>query len=127
MQRWSLQDTQKVFDDIPEKNVVSWTAIMSGYIGTGKFSEARVLFWKSLEMGLRPGSYTLVRVLSACSQLGDLGAGEWIHKYIVDAGTGRNVFVNTLLVDMYTKCANMEKARAVFEDMPERDVASWSL
>ncbi|XP_073032301.1 putative pentatricopeptide repeat-containing protein At3g08820 [Primulina eburnea] len=122
----ALQDAQKVFNDIPEKNVVSWTAIMSGYIGIGKFSEAIDLFRKSLEMGSRPDSYTLVRVLSACSQLGDLGAGEWIHKFIVDAGMGRNVFVNTSLVDMYTKCASMDKARAVFDDMPERDVVSWS-
>ncbi|KAL2509821.1 putative pentatricopeptide repeat-containing protein [Forsythia ovata] len=122
----SLEDAQRVFDDIPEKNVVSWTAIMSGYIGIGRLTEAVSLFRRSLEMGLRPDSFTLVRVLSACSQLGDSRAGEWIHRYVLDIGMGRNVFVNTSLVDMYTKCGNMEKARAVFEDMPERDIVSWS-
>ncbi|KAI3465389.1 hypothetical protein Pfo_022052 [Paulownia fortunei] len=121
----SLLDAQKVFDDIPAKNVVSWTAMMSGYIGAGRFREAVDLFRKSLEMGLRPDSYTLVRALSACSQLGDLGAGSWIHKYVVDIGMGRNVFVNTALVDMYAKCGSMEKARAIFDEMPERDIVTW--
>ncbi|KAL0340707.1 UNVERIFIED_CONTAM: putative pentatricopeptide repeat-containing protein [Sesamum radiatum] len=101
-----LEDAQKVFDDIPEKNVVSWTAIMGGYVGAGRFREVVDLFRKSLAMGLRPDSYTLVRVLSACSQLGDLGAGQWIHKY---------VYV----------CGNMEKARAVFDEMLERDIVTW--
>ncbi|KAL3838192.1 hypothetical protein ACJIZ3_022783 [Penstemon smallii] len=122
----SLEDAHKVFDDIPEKNVVSWTAIMSGYIGARRFREAIDLFKKSLDMGLRPDSYTLVRVLSACGQLGDLEAGEWIHKYVVDIGMGTNVFVNTCLVDMYAKCASMEKARAVFEEMLEKDIVTWS-
>ncbi|KAK6137949.1 hypothetical protein DH2020_028305 [Rehmannia glutinosa] len=120
-----LEDARKVFDDIPEKNVVSWTAMMSGYIGAGRFREAVDLFRKSLEMGLRPDSYTLVRALSACSQLRDLGAGDWIHKYVVDIGMGRNVFVNTSLVDMYAKCGSMVKARALFEEMPERDIVTW--
>ncbi|PIN12251.1 hypothetical protein CDL12_15153 [Handroanthus impetiginosus] len=121
----SLDDAQKVFDEIPTKNVVSWAAIMSGYIGTGRFRDAVNLFRKSLEMDLRPDSYTLVRVLSACTQLGDLAAGEWIHKYAVDIGMGRNVFVNTCLVDMYAKCGSMEKARAVFEEIRERDIVTW--
>ncbi|MCD7449710.1 hypothetical protein HAX54_001139 [Datura stramonium] len=121
-----LEDAHQVFDDIPEKNVVSWTAIMTGYIDFGKFEEAIDLFRRSLEMGLSPDSFTLVRVLSACSRVGDVGAGEWIHGYAVEMGMGRNVFVNTALVDMYAKCGNMAKAREVFDEMVEKDVVSWS-
>ncbi|XP_055812292.1 putative pentatricopeptide repeat-containing protein At3g08820 [Solanum dulcamara] len=121
-----LDDAHQVFDDIPEKNVVSWTAIMTGYIDFGKFKEAIGLFRRSLEMGLSPDSFTLVRVLSACSRVGDVSAGEWIHGYAVEMGMGRNVFVNTGLVDMYAKCGKMVKAREVFDEMVEKDVVSWS-
>ncbi|GFZ02828.1 pentatricopeptide repeat (PPR) superfamily protein [Actinidia rufa] len=121
-----LGDAHKVFDEMPEKNVVSWTAIISGYIGVGKFREAINVFRWLLEMGLRPDSYSLVRVLGACTQLGDLSSGEWIHRYAVDAGMEMNVFVGTALVDMYAKYANMDKARRVFEGMPEKDIVSWS-
>ncbi|KAL3650247.1 hypothetical protein CASFOL_006650 [Castilleja foliolosa] len=120
-----LEDARKVFDDIPEKNVVSLTAMMSGYIGGRRFREAVDLFRESLETSLRPDSYVLVRALSACSKLGDLGAGSWIHKYVLDIGMGRNVFVNTALVDMYAKSGSMEKAHAVFEEMHEKDLVTW--
>lgn len=74
---------RKVFDDIPEKNVVSWTAIISGYIGVGQYREAIDMFRMFLEMGLRPDSFTIVKVLSACTQLGDLRStwrvDRWIH------------------------------------------------
>ncbi|KAI8547810.1 hypothetical protein RHMOL_Rhmol07G0224600 [Rhododendron molle] len=121
-----LESARKVFDEIPEKNVVSCTALISGYIDVGRFGEAVAVFVELLEMGLRPDSYTFVRVLSAVTQLGDLDTGEWIHRYVVDASMGRNVFIGTALVDMYAKFGNMDRARSVFERMPEKDIVSWS-
>ena len=70
-----LGHAHKVFDDIPEKNVVSWTAIISGYIGVGQYREAIDMFGMLVEMGLRPDSFTIVWVLFACTQLGDLRIG----------------------------------------------------
>jgi pentatricopeptide repeat protein len=66
-----LGHSHKVFDEIPEKNVVSWTAIISGYIGVGQYREAIDMFRMLVEMGLRPDGFTIVRVLFACTQLGD--------------------------------------------------------
>ncbi|XP_004305093.1 PREDICTED: putative pentatricopeptide repeat-containing protein At3g08820-like [Fragaria vesca subsp. vesca] len=121
-----MEHAHKVFDDLPEKSVVSWTAIVSGYIGAGKFREAIDAFLRLLEMGLRPDSLSLVRAISACSQLGDLRSGEWIDDYITEIGMARNVFVATSLVDLYAKCGNMEKARFVFDGIAEKDVVVWS-
>ncbi|KAH6779426.1 hypothetical protein C2S52_010663 [Perilla frutescens var. hirtella] len=116
-----LDDVRKEFDEMPEWNVVSLAGVMSGYVGTRRFKEAVDLFRGSLEEGLKPDNYTLIRALSTCSQLGDLVAGEWIHKYMMDVDMGRNVFVNTALVDMYPKYGHMEKARVIFDGMHERD------
>ncbi|KAH6761939.1 Pentatricopeptide repeat superfamily protein [Perilla frutescens var. hirtella] len=107
------------------KSLQGAAGVMSGYVGTGRFKEAVDLFRKSLGEGLKPDNYTLVRALSACSQLGDLVAGEWIHKYMLDVDMGRNVFVNTALVDMFAKCGHMKKARVIFDGMHERDVVTW--
>ncbi|KAB1225390.1 hypothetical protein CJ030_MR1G015670 [Morella rubra] len=117
---------RKVFEDIPEKNVVSWTAIISGYIGVCQYREAIDMFRMLVEMDLRPDSFTIVKVLSACTQLGDLRSGEWINGYMAEIGMGRNLFVATSLVDMYAKCGNMEKARYVFDRMEEKDIVTWS-
>ncbi|KAJ0986038.1 hypothetical protein J5N97_004394 [Dioscorea zingiberensis] len=121
-----LRDARFLFDEMPVRNVVSWTGIITGHMDNGQMEEALELFRKSLAMDLSPDSFTLVRVLTACSQLGDLRTGQWIHQYIEDRGMDKNVFVDTSLIDMYTKCGNMESARRVFDLMAEKDVVSWS-
>ncbi|GER37264.1 pentatricopeptide repeat-containing family protein [Striga asiatica] len=121
----NLEDARKVFDDITEKNVVSWSAMMGGYIRARKYREAVNLFTESLQTGSKPDSYTLVRALSACAQQGDLNSGRWIHNCVAEMGMGSNVFVNTALVDMYSKCGDMVRARTLFDEMPERDMVTW--
>ncbi|KHG24825.1 Putative pentatricopeptide repeat-containing -like protein [Gossypium arboreum] len=121
-----LDYARKVFDDIPDKNVISWTAMISGYIDVERYREAVDLFRKLIDMGLRPDSFSVVRVLSACAHLGDLNSGEWIDRCITQFGLSRNVFVATALVDMYAKCGNMEKARYAFDGVPVKDIVTWS-
>ncbi|CAN8260023.1 unnamed protein product [Cochlearia groenlandica] len=122
-----LDDAHKVFDEIPDRSVVSWTALFSGYVGADKHSEAIGLFKKSVEMGVRPDSYMIVRVLSACVRVGDLDSAEWIVKLMEDIGMQKNSHVCTTLVNLYTKLGKMEKARSVFDSMVEKDVVTWSV
>ncbi|KAF3669250.1 putative Cysteine/Histidine-rich C1 domain family protein [Capsicum annuum] len=97
-----------------------------GILVLGSLGKRLSCFGGSLEMGLRPDSFSIVRVLLACSHVGDVSAGEWIHGHAVEIGMGRRVFVNTGLIDIYGKCGKMVKAREVFDGMVEKDVVSLS-
>ncbi|KAI3676215.1 hypothetical protein L1987_85816 [Smallanthus sonchifolius] len=120
-----LDDACKVFDEMPDKNASAWTALISGYVESARFVEALDVFRRLLEMNLRPDSFTLVRILSACSHLGDLRTAEWLESCITNLGIGRNIFVGTALVDTYAKCGSMKKALAAFDQMLEKDAVTW--
>ncbi|MFS7997283.1 putative tetratricopeptide-like helical domain superfamily, DYW domain-containing protein [Helianthus anomalus] len=120
-----LDDACKVFDEMPEKNAASWTAVISGYIESDRFTEALDVFRELLEMNLRPDSFTLVRILSACSRLGDLRTAEWVDSCVTGLGMGKNIFVGTAFVDTYAKCGSMTKALATFDQMREKDAVTW--
>lgn len=46
-----LEDARMVFDEMPERNIVSWTAMISGYSKRGYASEALTLFAEMLKSG----------------------------------------------------------------------------
>ncbi|KAH0462857.1 hypothetical protein IEQ34_010432 [Dendrobium chrysotoxum] len=77
-----LDEAERMFDKMPKTNVMSWTAMISGCISKGKLKEFVVVFQKSLERELKPGSLTLVRMLTTCTQLGDAKMGKWVHELV---------------------------------------------
>ncbi|KAL1193959.1 putative pentatricopeptide repeat-containing protein [Cardamine amara subsp. amara] len=121
-----LSDAHKVFEEILERSIVSWTAFISGYITAGKHKEAINLFKKMVEMGVRPDNYSIVQVLSDCVHVGDLDSGEWINKVMEEMGMQKNSFVCATFVKYYAKRGKMEEAHSVFNSMVEKDIVTWS-
>ncbi|RRT56729.1 hypothetical protein B296_00031751 [Ensete ventricosum] len=119
-------DASHVFAEMPERNSVSWNAMITGYVHNRRFREAHELFSRMLGSGLELSEVTVVTALSACSHLGALSQGIWIHKYIESQGLRLNVFVGTALIDMYMKCGVMDEASKVFQAMRVRNVFSWN-
>ncbi|XP_020276412.1 pentatricopeptide repeat-containing protein ELI1, chloroplastic-like [Asparagus officinalis] len=123
-----LDAARELFERMPERNVVCWNAMIAGYAQNERFSEAVKIFRRMLQVeGMKPNEVTLVSVLSACANLGALGLGKWIHRYVERASTRLGLFLGNALSDMYSKCGCIAEARKVFDEMPERDVISWSI
>lgn len=121
-----LDIARKIFDDLPEKYVVPWNAIIGGYVQAKRSKEALALFHEMQATGIKPDAVTTVHCLSACSQLGALDDGIWIHRFIEKENFNLNVVLGTALVDMYAKCGNIAKALQVFHEMPERNSLTYT-
>eukprot|EP01018_Ginkgo_biloba_P036301 Gb_23551 [translate_table: standard] len=122
----SLVNARKVFEQITKRNVFSWTAIIGAYVRHGHSEEAFALF-RQMQLGfLKPDSFVIAILLSACTDLAALEQGKEIHNHIIKSGFESSVFVGSCLVDMYAKCGSLEDARDVFDKMPERNVVSWT-
>ncbi|KAL5730635.1 hypothetical protein ACHQM5_003435 [Ranunculus cassubicifolius] len=123
----SLWDAKKVFDEIPQRDAVHWNVFMKGCLRYGFYSEAVGVFREMLCSNVEPDEYCVATGLTACANSGALHQGMWVHEYVKKkGGFFGDVFVGTVLVDMYAKCGCIEKAVEVFEGMPYRNVFSWA-
>ncbi|XP_059431102.1 pentatricopeptide repeat-containing protein At2g22410, mitochondrial-like [Corylus avellana] len=122
-----LDLARKFFDDMPERNVISWSAMIAGYSQNNQPKEALKLFLDMVEAGLVAIENTLVCVLSACSQLGSLDLGQWIHHYYINQKRIQlSLILANAFIDMYAKCGRIDAAAMIFNEMLERDLVSWN-
>eukprot|EP01018_Ginkgo_biloba_P014934 Gb_01648 [translate_table: standard] len=122
----SLEDARQVFNRMPQRNIVSWTAMIVGYAQNGHGEEALKLFGQMQRAGLKPDEFTVASVVSACGNLAVLEEGRQVHLQIIRTGLESCVPVANALVTMYAKCGSIDDARNLFDKMPERDEVSWT-
>eukprot|EP01018_Ginkgo_biloba_P026951 Gb_35042 [translate_table: standard] len=122
----SIQDAREVFDEMSTRDVVSWTAMIAGYVQNGHAHQALALFNQMQLENVKPDLVTMTTALSACTQIGDLQQGEWIHGHVVRSGFETDIFVGAALVDMYAKYGSIDYARELFDKMLTRDVVLWN-
>ncbi|XP_015076085.1 pentatricopeptide repeat-containing protein At2g02980, chloroplastic isoform X1 [Solanum pennellii] len=115
-----------VFDRIADPCVVTYNAIIMGYVRSSEPNEALLLFRKLQVKKIKPTDVTILGVVSSCALLGTLGFGKWVHEYVKKNGFDQYVKVSTALIDMYAKCGSLADAISVFESMPYRDTQAWS-
>ncbi|KAL3534322.1 hypothetical protein ACH5RR_002783 [Cinchona calisaya] len=117
----------KVADKMLERNVVSWTALISGYSQNGKLDEALRVFSEMHKEGVRSNQYTYGSALRVCTRLKCLYRGKQIQGLAQKGRFVENLFVQSALVDLYSKCGKMEEAFSVFNLMMKRDLACWNV
>ncbi|KAJ7533648.1 hypothetical protein O6H91_13G058400 [Diphasiastrum complanatum] len=123
---WSIKDARQVFNGMHERNVVSWTAMLAGYVQQGLGQEALALYEQMKQEGVQADIATYVVLLKACASISALEQGKQFHSHIIESGFESDLIVGNTLVDMYAKCGSIECAREVFNNMHERDVVSWN-
>ncbi|KAL9673281.1 hypothetical protein QQ045_029537 [Rhodiola kirilowii] len=117
---------RRILDVMPEKDVAPWNAIISGYVQAKRSKEALELFHEMQCCNVRPDEVTMACCLSACSQLGALDVGIWIHQFIKRNQLSLNVALGTALIDMYAKCGNILKSVEVFNQVPAKNSMTWT-
>ncbi|CAA7405216.1 unnamed protein product [Spirodela intermedia] len=126
----AFYDAQVMFDEMPEKNVASWTASIAAHCDAGNPSRALGTFSLMLASGPEeapPNSFTLSAALKACAMAGDLRLGRQIHGRIAAAHlpSSDTVLMNSLL-DFYVHCGELQEARRMFHGIPSPNAASWN-
>lgn len=133
--KWGkVEKSRDRFDQISDngkQSVLPWNAMIGAFVQNGFPMESLSLFRVMVEdPKYRPNHVTMVSVLSACAQIGDLDLGRWVHEYLKSKGSkgviGSNRILATALIDMYSKCGSLERAKEVFDQMVSKDIVSFN-
>ncbi|XP_042753924.1 pentatricopeptide repeat-containing protein At4g13650 isoform X1 [Lactuca sativa] len=121
-----ISDAQKLFDETPHRNVITWNSLISGYLHTHFVDFSVELFLEMLRLGIYPTHFTISTVLVGCSQLETLELGEQVHGLSTKFGFLSNVVVCTSLLEMYWKCSNVDDSRRIFDEMSDKNAVVWT-
>ncbi|KAL9155256.1 hypothetical protein ABFS82_10G170200 [Erythranthe guttata] len=122
----STNDARKVFENMPERNVVTWTSLIAGYSQNGRDIEALKLYVQMQQSGFTPDHFTFGSVIKACSSIADAGLGGQLHGQVIKSEFGSHLIAQNALIAMYTKFALINEACDVFSCIEKKDLISWS-
>ncbi|KAI9082991.1 hypothetical protein K1719_035134 [Acacia pycnantha] len=115
-----------IFDSMPCPSLTSWNAMLSGYIQNAYHEEAVELFRKMQFQCVRPDRTTLAIILTSCAEIGLLIEGKQVHACSLKFELYIDLYVASGLINVYSKCGEMELAKHVLGKLPELDVVCWN-
>lgn len=122
----SLKDVKKLFDRMEERDMISWTTLVTAHSQCGEWEEALAIFALMREEGFQPNQFTFSSILVSCASLCFFEYGQQVHGLIVKAGFDTDKCIESTLIDMYAKCGCIIEAERVFDKCDNPDTISWT-
>ncbi|KAL2507920.1 Pentatricopeptide repeat-containing protein [Forsythia ovata] len=122
-----IEFSRRVFDEMTERDVVSWSSMIAVYVDCKRPLGALLVFQEMKIVNEKPNLVTLVSLLAACTNLLNIRQGKSIHSYILISGIKLHVALGTALLNMYAKCGLIEEAFRIFSSMSEKNLQSWTV
>lgn len=121
-----FKEAKRVFSSLRDRNSVSWTVLIGGFLQYGCFSESVELFNQMRAELMAVDQFALATLISGCCNTMDICLGSQLHSLCLKSGHTRAVVVSNSLISMYAKCGNLQNAELIFNFMAERDIVSWT-
>ena len=118
-------EARKLFEEMPERNIVTWNAYISNAVLDGRPRNAVDAFIEFLRVGGEPDSITFCAFLNACSDALYLEPGRQLHGLVIRSGFEADVSVSNGFIDFYGKCREIGLSEIVFHKMGQRNDVSW--
>ncbi|XP_050223318.1 putative pentatricopeptide repeat-containing protein At1g56570 [Mercurialis annua] len=120
-------EARNVFDEMLDRDVVAWTAMISGYVSCNEHVYAWSMFRDMVKSKLNPNAFTISSVLKTCKCMHSLSCGSLVHGFAVKLGIEGFIYVDNALMDMYaTCCVSMKEACLVFNNIEVKNAVSWT-
>ncbi|XP_008811007.1 pentatricopeptide repeat-containing protein At4g33170 [Phoenix dactylifera] len=116
----------RLFDEMPQRNIVSWSAAIAGLVQCNHPRRALSLFHQMRQADMRPNEFTLVSTLNASSLSGRPGHARQIYAQVIRLGFESNVFLANAFLTALIRNGRLPEAKEMFENCRDKDVVSWN-
>ena len=117
----SVNAAEKVFKSQADRDVVTWTTMIGGYVQNGLSFQALQVFEEMQVVGIEPNRVTFLCTLRACSALGDLDLARLLHHWLLNSRFEFGIGIKPMLICVYAKCNSLKEAEGVFRSFQNRD------
>ncbi|KZV36417.1 pentatricopeptide repeat-containing protein [Dorcoceras hygrometricum] len=124
--KWQIVEAASIFNQMREKNLLSWTVMISGLAQNGSSEEALKLFNQMKSRGLEPCDYAFSGAVISCAVLAALEQGRQLHGQLARLGFESSLSAGNALITMYSRCGDLDAAHKFFLTMPFLDSVSWN-
>ncbi|KAK4413559.1 putative pentatricopeptide repeat-containing protein, mitochondrial [Sesamum alatum] len=121
-----LTDGIKLFDEMPDRNVVSFVTMVQGFAQLEEYDQAVDLFFRLRKEGHELNPFVFTTILKLLVSMDWVELGWCIHACIHKLGHDTNAFVGTALIDAYSVCGFVTAAKEVFKGIIEKDMVCWT-
>lgn len=115
-----------LFDEISQRDISFLNCVLNQYIRNGDAFSTWNIFHQMHSNCTELNSYTFTPVLRACSALLNPTRGLQVHALMIKLGLDSEIITKTALIDMYSRCGELEKSFCLFDEMSYRDVVAWN-
>ncbi|KAE9467390.1 hypothetical protein C3L33_00703, partial [Rhododendron williamsianum] len=123
----SLEDARKVFDEMRERNMYAWSAMIGACSREQRWREVVELFYGMVVGdGIVPDFFLFIKILQACGKCGDVGTGRLIHSIAVRSGMSAETRLANSILAVYAKCGRLSWAKRFFGKMEVKNKVSWN-
>lgn len=113
-------EAQKLFDKLPDPDVISWTALITGYVKCGMIDEARDFFDR---VDAKKNVVTWTAMINGYLKMRRIMEAERLFNEMPE----KNVVSWNTMIDGYVKCGKLDRALGLFDRMEGRNVVSWNV
>ncbi|XP_038902389.1 pentatricopeptide repeat-containing protein At2g22410, mitochondrial-like [Benincasa hispida] len=121
-----LAMARKLFDGMPERDVISWNSIIYGYYQFNRYKEVLDLFREMQAVNVRADSLTMMKAILASSFLSEWETADYLVKYIDEHRIVVDIYLGNTLIYMYGRRGMADFAGRVFYQMKEKNIVSWN-
>ncbi|KAI5315139.1 hypothetical protein L3X38_044315 [Prunus dulcis] len=121
-----IEYAERVFEEMPVKDVVSWNSMIGGYVSVGDGWSSLVCLQEMQVLGMNPDRFSTIGALNACAIECFLQTGKEIHCQVLKCMLELDIMVQTSLIDMYHKCGRVDYSERLFHEISTKNVVVWN-